>query len=317
VWQELIAKVDALVADFVKGSATDPETIELVKKRVKDVVIGEVSSISHDPAAEELARKLFQAILAKSKTTLLENPTAEMVTAVERVLSEAVQDWLKDDDDEDVNETATTLFRQLLGKRAESLADSSSKLPAEFGESLLKRVTEMLDSQDEELEEQVLILAKKIVEARGLAILRGEMEQLQRLDDALLDDIIFHIENDELDEPTNDMVLPVVKSRCEVLCAKPPDRLVAAVDGQLSSGAETWLEDNPDEVLLSAERLAKAVLATQADALEKDPPSGVVESVRDKVTEAVDDQLGELEEEVSSAARRIATSAIARASQGS
>lgn len=173
-WRALIAKVDRLVTDVVDGSASDPETTKLIEQRVQEMLTDVMATRVDDPAFVNLAKKLFRAILAKSQVTLLENPTADMVSSVEDALCKSI---------------------------------------------------------------------------------RGDVE--------------------------------------------------------------SWLEDNPDEVAPSVEKLAKAILEKEATALVATPPHAVVKTVRDKITDEVDYQLDELKEEICNTARAVAQAALAQSTQAS
>lgn len=313
LWQALLAKTDALVSEVVSGSTSDPETTRVIGLRVREMLTDVVASMSEDSSLRTSAERVFRGVLAKAEEALLQNPTAAMTTAMEIALKDAMQPWLDDEDDEDINEAATRVFRVVLKLVETRLSADSAELSSEFDSAIIERVNSLIGSDDDDIGD----LVDKVVEARGPALLRGDASRFSQVDDTIVSAVAACIENNDLDESVEKLARTVVDSRVVVLATKPPEDLVSKVDEQVTSGVESWLDDNPDEVAPSVERLAKAVLEKEATALVATPPDGVVETVRDKITDAVDDQLDELTDEISGRARAVAKAALAQSAQAS
>lgn len=313
VWQALSAKVEALASDVVNDSAKDPETTRLIGLRAQQMLTDALSSMTEDPAVRAAAERVFRGVLAKTEEDLLRNPTVGMTSAMEGALKDAMQPWLDDENDDDINEAATRLFRVVLNLMEARLSSDSGRLANEFDGALVERVKGLIGSDDDDIGE----LAGKVVEARGPVLLREDASRFSEVDDTIVSAVTSHVEDNVLDEPVERLARAVVDNRVTALTTEPPEALVVKVTEQVTNDVESWLDDNPDAVAPSVERLVKAVLDKEEKALIAAPPNGVVATVREKITDAVEDQLEELTDEISSAARGVAKAAIARSAQAS
>jgi predicted transcriptional regulator len=317
VWQALRAKVEALASDVVNDSAKDPETTRLIGLRAQQMLTDALSSMSEDPALRAAAERVIRGVLAKTEEALLQSPTAAMTTAMEIALKDTMQPWIDNDNDDDISEAATRLFRVVLNLMETRLSADTGRLSNEFDAALVERVKDLIGSDDEDLNEDIGELAEKIVATRGSALLGSDAASFSQVDETLVSKVVSYVEDDDLDEPVERLARAVVEKRVAALTTELPEALVVKVTEQVTSDVESWLDDNPDEVAPSVERLVKAVLDKEAKALIDAPPDGVVATVREKITDAVDDQLDELTDEICSAARGVAKAAIARSAQAS
>jgi predicted transcriptional regulator len=240
-----------------------------------------------------------------------------MTTAMEIALKDTMQPWIDNDNDDDISEAATRLFRVVLNLMETRLPADTGRLSNEFDAALVERVKDLIGSDDEDLNEDIGELAEKIVATRGSALLGSDAASFSQVDETLVSKVVSYVEDDDLDEPVERLARAVVEKRVAALTTELPEALVVKVTEQVTSDVESWLDDNPDEVAPSVERLVKAVLDKEAKALIGAPPDGVVATVREKITDAVDDQLDELTDEICSAARGVAKAAIARSAQAS
>lgn len=268
IWNAVGDKTDVLVSQVLAGSVQAEQTTEVIERAVREMLVKLVMAKGDDRTLQAAGDRVFRETLFKAEQALSTAPTEELAKSVQDALRRAIQPWLEDEEDDDVNEAATRVFRAGVKGAEERLLAQPDTYP-DFDRALVEQVTSLLESDDEDVRGLIADFGKALVTGR-LTVLSTSppVDVVAGVEARIADSVDSWLEDNDEDvvAAVGKFATAVLARQAVALAAAPPDSTVEVVNERITDALEGQLDELAAEISKAARELAKSALRRSVQA---------------------------------------------------